>query len=378
MAGSLALILHAHLPFVRHPEQEEFFEENWLFEAMTETYIPLLRMMQRLVADAVPFKITMSITPPLCGMLQDSLLRERYAAHLERSIGLAQRDLERNANDPELLKLSEFYCDLLVATRGFFAACAGDLLSRFRALRDRGVLEIIASAATHGLLPLLTQSPEAVRAQIAIGCDSYRETFGADPAGFWLPECAYVPGLETLLQAQNVRWFVLDAHGLLLARPRPRAAIFAPCFTPAGPAVFARDPASSREVWSAESGYPGDPAYRDFYRDIGFDDPAHAFAKSRDQTPRFTGLKYHRVTGGDAGKQPYERERAAAVAEVHAQHFFESRQREVRELETLLSDPIVVMPFDAELFGHWWYEGPLFLESLIRKVADADAGDVAL
>lgn len=371
MPGSLALILHAHLPFVRHPEQEEFFEENWLFEAITETYIPLLRIMQRLADAAVPFKLALSITPPLCAMLQDELLRERYAQHLDRCIELSQRELSRHARQPELLELAQFYYNLLLETRAFVDRCNRDLIAPFRQLRDRGVLEIIASAATHGLLPLLAQSTEAVRAQIAIGCDQYRETFDRDPVGFWLPECAYSPSLEESLQEQNIRWFVLDAHGLLLARPRPHAAIFAPCFTPAGPAVFARDPASSREVWSAESGYPGDPAYRDFYRDAGFDSPAHAFACSRDKTPRFTGLKYHRVTGGNEPKEIYQRGRAAEVAEVHAQHFLESRRREVRELETLLNDPIVVMPFDAELFGHWWYEGPLFLESLIRRVAAA-------
>ncbi|HEY0368731.1 MAG TPA: DUF1957 domain-containing protein, partial [Chthoniobacterales bacterium] len=167
--GYLALLLHAHLPFVRHPEHEEFFEENWLFEAITESYIPLLRMMQRLVADGVPFKLAMSITPPLCAMLQDELLRERYAQHLARSITLAGRELERTRNDPQLHELAQYYCDLLSEMRVFFECCQRDLLSVFRELRDRGALDIIASGATHGLLPLLMQSPEAVRAQIMIG-----------------------------------------------------------------------------------------------------------------------------------------------------------------------------------------------------------------
>ncbi|HEY0369334.1 MAG TPA: 1,4-alpha-glucan branching protein domain-containing protein, partial [Chthoniobacterales bacterium] len=226
--------------------------------------------------------------------------------------------------------------------------------------------------ATHGLLPLLMQSPEAVRAQIMIGCDVYRENFGADPVGLWLPECAYTPGIETFLQEANIRWFVLDAHGLLFAKPRPSAAIFAPCFTPAGPAAFARDPAPSREVWSAESGYPGDPVYRDFYRDVGFDEPARAFAESRDKTPRFTGLKYHRVTGRDVPKQLYHHERAAEVAAIHAEHFIDSRVRGFRELAPLIDEPVLLMPFDAELFGHWWFEGPQFIESVIRKAAAHD------
>ena len=372
--GSLALILHAHLPFVRHPEHEEFFEESWLFEAITETYIPLLGMMQRLVDDRVPFRIAMSITPPLCAMLQDELLRERYVQHLGRSIDLAQRELERHGGHAELHELARFYRDLLIDTRQRFETCHRDLLSVFRRLRDAGVLEIVASAATHGLLPLLAQSPQAVRAQVLIGCDVYRQTFEAEPAGFWLPECAFAPGIEKVLQETNIRWFVVDAHGLLLAKPRPRAAIYAPCFTPAGPAAFARDPASSRQVWSAQSGYPGDPAYRDFYRDVGFDSPPHhAFAHSCDKTPRFTGLKYHRVTGGEGPKQIYQREWAEQVAEVHAGHFLDSRRQQLEDLQSSVNNPLIVVPFDAELFGHWWYEGPRFLELFIRKAAAEDA-----
>ncbi|MDQ3625906.1 MAG: DUF1957 domain-containing protein [Verrucomicrobiota bacterium] len=368
--GFLALVLHAHLPFVRHPEHDEFFEEDWLFEAITETYIPLVTMMQRLAADGVPFKLTMSVTPTLCAMLRDELLQTRYVRHLDRSVALAQREIERNQAHPQLHELSRFYCQLLVGTRQFFEECERDLLSAFRSLREAGVLEIIGCAATHGLLPFLTQTPEAVRAQVLIGREVYRDVFGADPAGFWLPECAYMPGLERVLQEANIRWLILDAHGLLLGNPRPRRAIYAPCFTTAGPAVFARDPESSRQVWSAESGYPGDPAYRDFYRDIGFDLPAEYISPgSTARGPRFTGLKYHRITGGSGEKEIYVRGWAEAAANAHADHFLESRRQQLRGLAGHDFEPIVVMPFDAELFGHWWYEGPRFLELFIRKAA---------
>jgi 1,4-alpha-glucan branching enzyme len=372
--GQLALVLHAHLPFVRHPEHEEFFEEDWLFEAITETYIPLIAMMQRLVDDGVPFKLTMSLTPPLCAMLQDELLQTRYVRHIERLIELAQREIERNRDHAELEKLSRHYCDWFVDTRRrFVEEWNRDLVSAFRQLRDAGVLEIIGCAATHGLLPLLTHSPEAMRAQVMIGRDAYREAFGADPAGFWLPECAYTPGIDKVLQEANVRWFMLDAHGLMLGKPKPRRAIYAPCFTPAGPAAFARDPESSRQVWSAEAGYPGEPAYRDFYRDVGFDLPPD-YVWPGGKTPRFTGIKYHRITGRDVEKQLYDRRWAVSAAHAHAEHFLESRRRQLHDLGRQKFEPIVVMPFDAELFGHWWYEGPLFLECFIRKAAAPESG----
>src|SRR5207244_4844345 len=120
MPGFLALILHAHLPFVRHPEHEHFLEEEWFFEAATETYIPLLRLMQRLVNDKVPFKLTMSLTPTLCAMLKDELLHQRYVRHLGLLIDLAARERKRNRHQPELAELSEFYFEFFSASRCCF------------------------------------------------------------------------------------------------------------------------------------------------------------------------------------------------------------------------------------------------------------------
>ena len=368
--GYLALLLHAHLPFVRHPEHEEFLEEDWLFEAITESYIPLLAMMEQLVHDEVPFQLSMTVTPTLCAMLRDELLRERYVRYLDRSLALAEREIDRNRDDERLRGLSEFYHDHFGQSRDRFFQWNGDLLSVFRRLRDDGCLELVASAATHGLLPLLQESTEAVRAQIFAGCDSYRETFQADPAGFWLPECAYYPGLENILQEANLRWFVIDAHGLMFGQPRPRRAIYAPCYTPAGPAAFGRDRDSSRQVWSAGEGYPGDPAYREFYRDIGFELPLeHLWPGVALPLRKFTGIKYHRITDRHGEKELYEPAAAARVADAHASHFLESRRQQLNDLRALDFDPIIVAPFDAELFGHWWFEGPQFLESLLRKAA---------
>jgi 1,4-alpha-glucan branching enzyme len=365
--GHLALILHAHLPFVRHPEHPEFLEEDWFFEAITETYIPLIAMMRRLVRDAVPFKLTMSITPTLAAMLQDHLLRDRYVRHLDRSIELARREVERNQHGDQLRALAEFYHDNFRASRHWFVdQWNGDLLAAFRQLRDDGALEIIACAATHGVLPLLAQTSQALRAQVLIGRDEYVRAFGVEPTGFWLPECAYSPEVEPALQEANIRWFVLDAHGLMFANPPPVRAIYAPCYTPSGPAAFARDRESSRAVWSARGGYPGDPAYREFYRDIGFDLPLDQLAMA---TRKFTGIKYHRVTGGDRDKEIYELAAAERVADAHAQHFLEQRQQQIAELAASGFEPIVIAPFDAELFGHWWFEGPRFLELFIRKAA---------
>ena len=198
----------------------------------------------------------------------------------------------------------------------------------------------------------------------------YRECFGRDPNGIWLPECGYVSGVEKVLQDANIRWFVIDSHGLMFGNPRPRYAIYAPCFTPAGPAAFARDRESSRQVWSAEEGYPGDPAYRDFYRDIGFD-LSHDYIKkwlAPDGTRKFTGICVYRITGRVRRKDLYNRGWAMGAADSHAHNFMCNRSSQIEALPAITDlQPIVISPFDAELFGHWWFEGPEFLNLFIRK-----------
>src|SRR5690349_12430112 len=220
---TFALILHAHLPFVRHPEHEDFLEEDWLFEALTETYLPLLRVFRRLAEEQVRFKIAISLTPTLGAMLGDDLLRQRYRRHLERLIALADVEIARNRTHAQLFALAQFYARFFRETRDFYEQTLNaDVVRAFSELQAAGYLEIIASGATHGFLPLLQDFPEAQRAQIQIGCDAYREMFGCAPNGFWLPECGYSEGLDAKLQAANVRWFVLDSHGLMLGQPRPQ------------------------------------------------------------------------------------------------------------------------------------------------------------
>ena len=369
--GHLALVLHAHLPYVRHPEYDEFLEEDWLFEAVTETYIPLLQVLDGLVNDSVDFQLTMSMTPTLCSMLRDPLLQDRCVRYIERAIALSEKEIERTRHDSRLNELAHFYHVRFASCREFFVQKWNrDLVAAFAEMQERGVLEIITCAATHGFLPLMENFPESVRAQIFTGRDHYRECFGRDPTGIWLPECAYVQGIESTLQEANIRWFILDAHGLMFGNPRPHFAIYAPCFTTNGVAAFARDRESSRQVWSAEEGYPGNPAYRDFYRDIGLDLPhetIRAFLPP-DGTRKFTGIKYHRITGRTHDKDIYNRGWALGAADHHAADFMQSRVRQIGELGSHANfDPLVVSPFDAELFGHWWFEGPEFLNWFIRK-----------
>ena len=370
MPAYLSLILHAHLPFVRHPEHEKFLEESWLFEAITETYVPLLQLLERWHRDGLNPHLTLTLTPTLCSMLHDPLLQGRYERHLNELIELAEKEIHRTQWEKPLHELALFYHERFVAVRDAYAAYGRDLVGAFRRFQELGFLEIITSAATHALLPLLADHPPSLRAQVLVARDHYRSCFGCEPRGIWLPECAYVDSLENVLQEANLRWFLTDTHGILHAKPRPRYATFAPIFTPNGIAAFGRDPDSTRQVWSRHAGYPGDPRYRDFYRDIGFDldlDYVKPHLPAPD-TRGFTGLKYYRITGSSPDKEVYDRQTAILAADNHAGHFLEARVQQFQRLAEILDrPPILVAPYDAELFGHWWYEGPEFLDFLVRK-----------
>ncbi len=286
-------------------------------------------------------------------------------------IDLAEKEIHRTHWDRAFRELAWMYHHRFTTIRESWDLHRGDLVAAFRKFQDEGRVEIITTAATHGLLPLLANHPPSIRGQIFTARDHYRSCFGRDPRGIWLPECAYIAGVETFLQEANIRWFILDTHGVLHARPRPRYGTFAPIYTLNGIAAFGRDYDSSRQVWSKHEGYPGDPRYRDFYRDIGFDldlDYVRPHLPSPDARG-FTGLKYYRITGGTGDKQIYDRSAALQAAAGHAQHFLDCRAEQARQMAGLLDrPPLVVAPYDAELFGHWWYEGPEFLDYLARKL----------
>jgi 1,4-alpha-glucan branching enzyme len=371
--GSLCLVLHAHLPFVRHPEYDDFLEEDWFFEGVTETYLPLLDMMTRLVTEKIHFRLTLSLTPPLCAMLSDNLLQARYRRYLHRLIELAEKEVHRTKNDPAFHPVAQMYFRKLSRCRQIYEDWyRGNLLQAFRQLQDEGVLEILTCGATHGYLPLMTHR-QAARAQIRVASHDYERHFGRRPRGIWLPECAYNPGDDVLLQESGLRFFFMEAHGLLYGTPRPRYGVYAPVFCPSGVAAFGRDMESAHQVWSGETGYPGDPRYREFYRDIGYD-LDHDYIKPylhSDGVRRNVGLKYFRITGrvGLNEKHPYNPDEARDVAAGHAGNFLFNRQKQAEYLQGFLKkNPLIVSMYDAELFGHWWYEGPDFLEFLFRKL----------
>ncbi|MDQ3754752.1 MAG: DUF1957 domain-containing protein [Acidobacteriota bacterium] len=371
-----SLILHAHLPFVRHPEHPEFLEEDWLYEAITEVYLPLLAVLSALHQKGVRPRLTLNLSPTLCEMLADPLLQERYTRHLENLYALASKEVARHRSEsPQFVPAARMYRrNLRRALRLWDEVYQRDLLRGFRELQNAGAIEIITCGATHGFLPLISTT-EARRAQVAVAVRNYHKHFGRRPRGIWLPECAYTAGLENLLAESGIEYFIADTHAILYGEPRPRYGVYAPVRCPNGIAVFARDMETSQQVWSSIIGYPGDPNYREFYRDIGWDAPLEYLLPHlhADGQRRHLGLKFHRITGRDVPqeqKEPYSPPIARSRARAHAEHFVGERIKQTARIKPSLNQraPLIVSPYDAELFGHWWYEGVQFLDFVFRQL----------
>ena len=174
-----------------------------------------------------------------------------------------------------------------------------------------------------------------------------------------------------MLSEHGIQYTILETHGITRAETRPRYGVYTPICCPSAVAAFGRDPESSKQVWSSVDGYPGDYDYREFYRDIAYDldlDYVKPYIH-QDGIRMDTGFKYFRITGKNDHKEVYVPQWAERKAEIHAGNFMFNRQKQVEYLASVMDrKPVVVAPYDAELFGHWWFEGPRWLDYLIRKI----------
>ena len=378
----LAFVLHAHLPWVlghgRWPHGED-----WLAEAAAHCYLPLVSALRRLAARGGRHLLTMSVSPVLAAQLADRRTPALVTGYLEH-----RRDAARElaAAHP----LAGWWQSTYERLLGEWSEIGGDLLSALRALADADAIELSTCAATHGYLPLLHRR-EHVRLQLAAARHNHRRWFGREPQGLWMPECAYRPGgpwrhpatgaeeadrpgNEAFLAAAGVRWTVVDAHLLLGgdplapypemwgasdepadAPPLPVGARLQPRRIAQSPvAALPREPHTAHQVWSRHGGYPGDPRYLDFHK-------RHAE----------TGLRLWRVTdaAGDLGdKLPYHPAEAMDAVRDQARHF-----PELLGGIAGLGGGIAVCPYDAELFGHWWFEGVAWLEGVLAQCLDGGA-----
>jgi 1,4-alpha-glucan branching enzyme len=405
--GYFTFVLHSHLPYVighgRWPHGMD-----WLNEAAAESYIPLLKVFNRLAAEGQTSGVTLGITPILAEMLAARTFREEFKEYLDNKVKAAQEDLvtfEKQGDEhfASLARMWESHYGEL--SRAFREDFQEDLLKECRRLMDLGVMEVITSAATHGYLPLLGRDT-AVQAQVKQGVAAHRRHFGRDPKGFWLPECAYRPrykwapplagvseapvlrkGVEEFLSENGLSYFFIDSHLLKGGRAigvykdrfealerlwerfasqfkeRPEEEDKSPYqvyLVSSAPetkrpvAAFTRDPKTGLQVWSGEWGYPGDGNYLDFHK------------------KRFPGgLRYWKVTSAKADladKEPYQPQWVAGRLNEQADHFVSLVTGLLTEYREQQGRPgMVVAPYDTELIGHWWFEGPEWVYQVLRR-----------
>lgn len=406
--GYFSFVLHCHLPYVlshgRWPHGAD-----WLFEAASETYLPLVELIDELVEDGISPQLTVSLSPVLCEQLADHRFKDEFETYLDERIAAAQRDqtdflhegrarMHSNAADTE-----RRYRHI----QELFSTFHRDIPAQFRRLAEAGHIELMTCGATHGYYPLLSRE-ESLQAQTQAALTSHRRHFGMQPRGIWLPECAYRPagewtppvaiegkrssfarpGVDEILADNDLDYFVVDsallpgglganldaasaemhqsladrlARGMTVPAGEPQLSpheVYQICSEDAtrSIAVFARDAQTGAMVWSGEYGYPGDADYLEFH-------------KKRDPG----GHRYWAVTSRQADlgdKREYIAEMASAKTRVHAGHFV-SRVKEILTAQSSRTDSagILVAPYDAELFGHWWFEGPRFLKEAIALMA---------
>ncbi len=331
-----------------------------------ECYLPLIQTLEVAASSSeqIP-RATVGLSPTLLALLQDEELKQRFPTWLKVRIDLL-KDVPSNQRNAARSLAKKINNQLI-----HWQECDGDVIGRFAALQSSGVLDLLTCAATHGYLPLLRENPEAVNGQLKTAVKEHHRLFGVNPLGIWLPECAYYEGLDKIMLSAGLRYAVLDGHGLLHANPRPRYGLYAPICSKNGVAFFGRDSEATLPVWSARDGYPGDPEYREFHRDVGWDLPIKKLKCLGLKEPRPLGLKLHKVTDLKIAldkKKIYEPELAAERIKKHAKHYLQGRRNQLDKLEAQMEiKPLLVAPFDAELFGHWWFEGPAFLAELFLQ-----------
>ncbi len=359
--ASLVLVLHSHIPYCRKQGVWPFGEE-WVFEAMADTYVPMLDMLA-----AVPLRhdessgsrnpiLSVAVSPVLCEQLRDDYMTKRFVEYIDSRIAAAEADVAHHleVHDDIMAGIARGYLERCIDVKhSFLDRWGSDLVGAFRYFAAEGIIEVLATAATHAYLPLLDDEGR-VRAQLKTGILSCEHHFGLKPRAAWLPELGYSPGaIDSVLQELGIECVLVDPSSLATSdRPLGAASLVVYTLARTGMSVLVRDDTTVAQVWSRDTGYPGDGSYREFH-------------KRHD----VSGIPYWRVTSKLTDlnyKQLYSAEQAAETVRRHAEHFCEF----IADRAQQRPGAVIVAPFDMELFGHWWHEGIAWLSHVIRILSE--------
>ena len=370
MPAYFGLILHGHIPWCKKSGRWPAGEE-WIFEAMYETYIPMLNILREFHDAGINPAITINITPVLAEQLADEYMKQRFSEYMDNLISRAKNDILRFENHQNKKKIAEFHLSNFEhILNTFYNNYYKDILGSFKWFQDEGMIELITCGATHGFLPLF-ESDSAVFSQIQLAVDTHKKYFKQDPKGIWLPECAYRPkdnrngnlreSIDYWLNCSNIEYFFVDSHGILnaeLIEEKNEIGLNTKFGykLETGLSVFGRNKNTSNQVWDAKIGYPGNEFYREFHK--------------KDHE---SGLHYHRVTCkslNNKEKELYDKEKAQSSVSSDAHHFISLITKEIEQFSSSYNERgIIILPTDFELYGHWWAEGIDWVKKIIEIIS---------
>jgi len=426
---AISIVLEAHLPFVREYSKEEDLthsgEESRFFEYISETLLPLLEVFDRLENDHVPFRLSLAISPILCNMLDDEQLQKKYIAFLDKQIEFGRHELDRTAKldsiakqetvvkpvssskldsiirltgitkpsnpvpqenisqNTSLNKLAQFYYDQAVERKfAYTERYEKNLLKALDFHKCRGKIEILGTCATHAFLPFLSHNSESLQAQMETPSSVFRRHFGSCSQGFWLPCLGWTSAIEPYLQAYNYSYAIIDSHGLLFGSPEPDKGCFYPIKTPNGTFVLARDLYALKKIEELAA----DELYRNNNRDAGYELPPETVNRflSTEGGRSGTGYKYwakqvskansqtgaNTVYNANSQNSIYNPQAASEKVTEHARMYLENTIARLENVSNHMKEtPISLYANNADNFGRFWHEGPLFIETLFRMAS---------
>ncbi len=377
----IVLVLNGGQEYIKHTEDEQVkyaAQANILFEAISETYIPLLKLLEKLETSEKPVKLSLVLSPILCTLLDDAQVQDQYISWLDNRIALGQSELERCKSNPKLLENAKSCLQNAEQEKEYYLAINKKILKKFHEYQKKGLVELLATCGTDIYLPHYNDMPEIMGAQVETGIYAYRNYFGEIPEGFWLPELGYYPGIEKIVKAYGMNYTILDARSFLFSEKEPLKGIFYPARFDNALVAFAKDPYSDQEIFG-EDGFVSNNVYKAQNRDIGYElDSDKLTPYIQKGFPRY-GFEYKYWKKGSIRTESeniYDSNAAFEQCKKDASAFVECRMNKLSQAEELLPESDYVcltVCVNLDTLRANWAEGIQWIEQVINNICDSEA-----
>lgn len=380
---NLVVVLNSSQEYFRHVNKDEKKYAaviNSLFEAISDTYIPLIKMFENLERDNVAFKMAIVLSPIVCTLLEDPVIQKQYNEWLDKKIEFGQKEIQRTSSNPELLATAKYCFEKVQEEKLAFENYGNRILKKFSEYQKKGFIEILATCGTDIFLPFYNDMEEIINAQIETGLYSYRSFFGDVPDGFWLPQMGYYPGVEKSIKAYGMNYTILDTKSFLFSEVEPKNGIFTPARFTNTLGVFSCDPETESEIYG-ENGYAQESVFRNEARDVGYmlnQESLEPYVEKG--ASRYSmGYKYWNKSLideeelGDVNdcENIYSPVAASEKCVSLAKEYIEKKKDVLDKAGNLIDkDVSLVVAIDADKLRKHWNEGILWIENVLRSASE--------